>query len=65
MGRFSLWEIVVIVILVVVIFGGRRLPELGRGLGKGLANFRSSLKEGADGKKEGDPDEKGDKGKDA
>jgi sec-independent protein translocase protein TatA len=49
MGRFSVWEIVVIVILVVLIFGGRRLPELGRGLGKGLANFRNSLKEGTGG----------------
>ncbi|MDR1080512.1 MAG: twin-arginine translocase TatA/TatE family subunit [Deltaproteobacteria bacterium] len=63
MGRFSVWEIVVIVILVIVIFGGRRLPELGRGLGKGLANFRNSLKEGPDGKKEDDGPE-GDAGKD-
>ena len=43
MGRFSAWEIVVIVILVLLIFGGRRLPELGRALGKGIANFRGSV----------------------
>ncbi|MDR2352868.1 MAG: twin-arginine translocase TatA/TatE family subunit [Deltaproteobacteria bacterium] len=43
-GRISPWEIIVIVILVVIIFGGRRLPELGRSLGKGLKNFRESLK---------------------
>ncbi|MDR2611862.1 MAG: twin-arginine translocase TatA/TatE family subunit [Deltaproteobacteria bacterium] len=65
MGKFSIWEIVVIVILVVVIFGGRRLPELGRGLGKGLANFRSSLKEGADVKKDDTPAGKDGEGKDA
>jgi sec-independent protein translocase protein TatA len=45
MGRLGAWEIVIIVILVAVIFGGRRLPELGRFLGKGLANFRSAVKE--------------------
>jgi sec-independent protein translocase protein TatA len=45
MGRFGVWEIIIIVILVAVIFGGRRLPELGRHLGKALANFRSSIKE--------------------
>ncbi|MDR1871339.1 MAG: twin-arginine translocase TatA/TatE family subunit [Deltaproteobacteria bacterium] len=45
MGRLGTWEIIIIVILVAVIFGGRRLPDLGRYLGKGLANFRSSFKE--------------------
>ncbi|MDR1164327.1 MAG: twin-arginine translocase TatA/TatE family subunit [Deltaproteobacteria bacterium] len=48
-GRLSGWEIVIIVILVVIIFGGRKLPELGRSLGKGLKNFRESVKgEGAE-----------------
>ncbi|MDR0549445.1 MAG: twin-arginine translocase TatA/TatE family subunit [Deltaproteobacteria bacterium] len=45
MGRLGTWEILIIVILVAVIFGGRRLPELGRYLGKGLSNFRSAVKE--------------------
>ncbi|MDR2141050.1 MAG: twin-arginine translocase TatA/TatE family subunit [Deltaproteobacteria bacterium] len=45
MGRLGTWEIVIILILVAVIFGGRRLPDLGRYLGKGLANFRSSVKD--------------------
>ena len=44
MGRFGIWELVIIAILVLVIFGGRRLPELGRGLGQGLANFRQGLR---------------------
>jgi sec-independent protein translocase protein TatA len=43
MGRFSYWEIAIIVILIFLIFGGRRLPELGRALGKGISNFKSSL----------------------
>ncbi|MDR1396067.1 MAG: twin-arginine translocase TatA/TatE family subunit [Deltaproteobacteria bacterium] len=45
MGRFGTWEIVIILILVAIIFGGRRLPELGRYLGKGLANFRTAVKD--------------------
>jgi sec-independent protein translocase protein TatA len=45
MGRFSAWEIAIIVILVLLIFGGRRLPELGRALGKGISNFKNSLSE--------------------
>lgn len=45
MGNIGAWELVIIVILVIVIFGGKKLPELGRGLGKGLANFRHAVKE--------------------
>jgi sec-independent protein translocase protein TatA len=45
MGRLGAWEIFIIVILVAVIFGGRRLPDLGRYLGKSLSNFRSAVKE--------------------
>ncbi len=45
MGNIGAWELIIIVILVIVIFGGKRLPELGRGLGKGLANFRQAVKD--------------------
>ncbi len=45
MGNIGAWELVIIVILVIVIFGGKKLPELGRGLGRGLANFRQAVKE--------------------
>ncbi len=44
MGRFGHWEILIIAVIAVVIFGGKRLPELGKGLGKGIANFRDSLR---------------------
>lgn len=45
MGNIGVWELIIIAILVIVIFGGKKLPELGRGLGKGLANFRQAVKE--------------------
>ena len=45
MGSIGAWELLIILIMVAVIFGGKKLPELGRGLGKGLANFRQSVRE--------------------
>ena len=39
-------EIVVVALVVVLLFGTRRLPELGSGLGKAISNFRKGYKEG-------------------
>jgi sec-independent protein translocase protein TatA len=36
-------ELLVILLVVLIIFGGRRLPELGKGLGRGLSNFRKAV----------------------
>jgi sec-independent protein translocase protein TatA len=43
-------ELLLILIIVVVVFGASRLPQLGRGLGEGIANFRDGLR-GRDDKK--------------
>jgi sec-independent protein translocase protein TatA len=43
-------ELVLILVIVVLIFGTSRIPELGRGLGEGIRNFRRGMK--------GDDDEK-------
>ena len=40
MGSLGFQEILLILLVVVLIFGGRKLPELGRGLGEGLGNLR-------------------------
>lgn len=45
MGPFGAGELIIIAVLVIVIFGGRKLPELGKGLGQGLANFRQAVRE--------------------
>jgi sec-independent protein translocase protein TatA len=37
-------ELLLILIIVVVLFGAGRLPQLGKGLGQGISNFRSGLK---------------------
>jgi sec-independent protein translocase protein TatA len=39
-------ELVVILIIVVLIFGVNKIPQLGKGLGEGIRNFKSSLKAG-------------------
>jgi sec-independent protein translocase protein TatA len=48
MGRFGLPEILIILVIVVLIFGANRLPELGRGIGKGIRNFKDATKNGQD-----------------
>ena len=39
-------ELVVILLIVVVLFGATRLPQLGKGLGEGISNFKRGLKGG-------------------
>ena len=50
--RLGLPEILVILAIVILIFGDNRLPELGRGVGKGIRNFKESI--GGDSKGEKD-----------
>ncbi len=40
------WEIGIIAIVVVLLFGTKRLPELGTGMGKAISNFRKGFREG-------------------
>jgi len=40
------WHLLIIGLIVVVLFGGRKLPELGQGLGEGLRGFKDGLKGG-------------------
>jgi sec-independent protein translocase protein TatA len=37
-------ELIVILVLALVLFGSKKIPELGKGLGEGIRNFRASLK---------------------
>lgn len=41
----SVWKILIILVGILLVFGGRRLPELGQSLGAGIANFRKSVKD--------------------
>ncbi|MBA4745319.1 MAG: twin-arginine translocase TatA/TatE family subunit [Muricauda sp.] len=49
------WQIVLIVAVVVLLFGGRKIPELMKGLGSGIKEFKNATKE--DEKLEGETNE--------
>jgi len=47
-GSVGLPELLIILVIVIIIFGAGKLPQLGRGLGEGIKNFRTSLKGGSE-----------------
>ena len=47
MGSLGFPELIIILIIIIMIFGANRLPEIGRGIGKGIRNFKESAREGA------------------
>ncbi len=49
MGRIGLPELLIILTIIILIFGANRLPEIGRGIGKGIRNFKDATKEGKEG----------------
>jgi len=46
LGRVGLPELIIIVLIIILIFGANRLPEIGRGIGKGIRNFKDATNEG-------------------
>ena len=44
MGSLGFPELMIILVIVIVIFGASRLPQLGKGLGEGIRNFKDSIK---------------------
>jgi len=44
MELFQPWHLLIVAIVVIVLFGGRKLPELGKGLGEGLRGFKDGMK---------------------
>jgi sec-independent protein translocase protein TatA len=45
MGRFGVTEWLVILVVVLLLFGGKKIPELMKGLGNGLKEFKNASKE--------------------
>ncbi len=37
------WEIILIVLVVLLLFGGKKIPEMMKGLGKGVKNFKDGM----------------------
>ena len=42
---FGMWEIVLIVLVILLLFGGKKIPELMKGLGKGVKSFKQGMSE--------------------
>ena len=53
MGRLGLPELIVILFIIVLIFGASRLPEIGRGIGKGIRNFKDANRDSSEQKTDG------------
>lgn len=45
LGTVGPWEIVIIALIVLLLFGGKKIPELMKGLGKGVKSFKDGLNE--------------------
>ncbi|HVR95907.1 MAG TPA: twin-arginine translocase TatA/TatE family subunit [Thermoanaerobaculia bacterium] len=44
MGPIGIPELIIILGIVILLFGATRLPQIGRGLGEGISNFKKGLK---------------------
>ena len=58
LGGIGTGEIILIVLAILLLFGGKKLPELMRGMGKGVKEFKDAMNEPSGEKKEEKPDEK-------
>jgi len=54
-GSLGLPELLLILLIVIIIFGAGKLPQLGKGLGEGIRNFKDSIKGEEPPKKDGPP----------
>lgn len=48
LGSIGFTELLFIFLIVVVLFGASRIPEIGRGLGSGIQNFKAAMRGGGD-----------------
>ena len=55
MPNLGTTELIIILVIVVLIFGVNKIPQLGKGLGEGIKNFKSAMKAGQE---EADKEEK-------
>jgi sec-independent protein translocase protein TatA len=43
--NFGIWEVLIIAFVVLLLFGGKKIPELMKGLGKGVKSFKEGMSE--------------------
>lgn len=49
MPNIGVTELLIILAIIILVFGATRLPEIGRGIGQGIRNFKTATKEGSEG----------------
>lgn len=45
MGTGSIWHWVIVLLVIVLLFGAKKIPELAKGLGSGVKNFKKAIRE--------------------
>jgi sec-independent protein translocase protein TatA len=55
LGSIGPTELILILLIVIIIFGAKKLPDLGRSIGEGIKNFKKSVNEGKDSEKDHTP----------
>ena len=60
-GNLKGWEVIIVFIAILLLFGGKKIPELMRGLGKGVKSFKQGMNEVKEEINKPDTDEKADK----
>lgn len=45
LGNIRGWQLIIILLVILLLFGGRKIPELMKGLGKGVHSFKQGLEE--------------------
>ncbi len=54
MPNLGLPELLVILVIVILVFGAGKIPQLGKGLGEGIKNFKDAMRDGESGEKKDD-----------
>jgi sec-independent protein translocase protein TatA len=61
-GSLGMGELLIILVIVILIFGVNKIPQLGKGLGEGIKNFKSAIRAAQEEPEEKNKTEKTDKG---
>jgi len=55
LGSIGAPELLLILLIVIIIFGAKKLPDLGKSIGEGIRNFKKSMNEGKEDEKDNTP----------
>ena len=61
MGNLGVPELLIIALVILVLFGAKKIPDLAKGIGQGIKEFKKSIKDGEDEEKSSDNEKKKEK----